>query len=97
MISVVESYFEALNRIDREAYLACFTEDAIVMDPYGGRPFEGQQGLNKFMDGMERTWAGSISPSSRASIIASNFSTSASPSGSRDSKSTRNIFCGWRC
>lgn len=42
--------------MDRDDYLACFTDDATVRDPYGGRPLEGKEGLNKFIDGMERTW-----------------------------------------
>lgn len=53
----VNNYFQALNAIDREAYLACFSQDAAVLDPYGGRPLQGVAGLNRFMDGMERTWA----------------------------------------
>jgi len=28
-----------------------------VLDPYGGRPLRGTDGLHKFMDGFERTWA----------------------------------------
>jgi hypothetical protein len=28
-----------------------------VHDPYGGRPFKGSDGLHRFMDNMERTWA----------------------------------------
>ncbi len=54
--SAVARYFAALNGIDRDAYLACFSEDALVLDPYGGRPLSGIPGLHKFMDGMERTW-----------------------------------------
>lgn len=53
----VAAYFAALNAIDRAAYLACFAPDGVAMDPYGGRPFQGPAGLNKFMDGMERTWS----------------------------------------
>ena len=56
MASIIHKYFEAVSNVDRQAYLACFSEDAVVMDPYGGRPFQGREGLNKFMDGMERTW-----------------------------------------
>lgn len=52
----VDHYFQALNNLDREAYLACFSDDAMVRDPYGGRVLRGQDGLNKFMDGLERTW-----------------------------------------
>lgn len=54
---VVGRYFAALNQIDRQAYLDCFTTEATVLDPYGGRPLQGQAGLHKFMDGLERTWA----------------------------------------
>lgn len=55
--SAVNRYFTALNAIDREACLACFSEDAVILDPYGGRPLQGTPGLHKFMDGMERTWS----------------------------------------
>ncbi|MCA9970020.1 MAG: nuclear transport factor 2 family protein [Anaerolineales bacterium] len=53
----VAGYFAALSAIDRDAYLACFAPDGVAFDPYGGRPFQGHAGLNKFMDGLERTWA----------------------------------------
>ena len=56
MISAIENYRAALNSIDRAAYLACFTKDALLQDPYGGRPLEGVDGLNKFFTGMERAW-----------------------------------------
>ena len=56
MASILDDYFAALNAIDREAYVACFADDAVVLDPYGGRPLQGTTGLHKFMDGMERTW-----------------------------------------
>ncbi|MCB8965338.1 MAG: nuclear transport factor 2 family protein [Chloroflexota bacterium] len=55
--TAVDRYFLALNSMARDAYLACFSEDALVMDPYGGRPLQGVAGLHKFMDGMERTWS----------------------------------------
>jgi ketosteroid isomerase-like protein len=57
MASITVSYFAALNGLNREAYLACFTTDALLQDPYGARPLPGTAGLHKFMDGMERTWA----------------------------------------
>ncbi len=57
MASITDNYFAALNAIDRDAYVACFAEDALLQDPYGGRPLQGTAGLHKFMDGMERTWA----------------------------------------
>lgn len=57
MASITDNYFAALNAIDRDAYVACFAEDALLQDPYGGRPLQGTAGLHKFMDGMARTWA----------------------------------------
>jgi steroid delta-isomerase len=56
MSNAIGDYFRALSDIDREAYLACFDENATILDPYGGRPLTGVDGLNKFMDGVERTW-----------------------------------------
>ena len=56
MISTCRRYFEALSALDREAYLACFSVDAELHDPYGGRPFGGHQGLAKWVAGMEQTW-----------------------------------------
>lgn len=57
MTSAIERYLAAVNSLDRTAYLACFSPEAVVLDPYGGRPSQGQEGLNKFFNGMERTWA----------------------------------------
>lgn len=57
MNNVIGDYFDAVSHIDRPAYLACFSQDAVVHDPYGGRPLTGVDGLNKFMDGMEGTWS----------------------------------------
>jgi steroid delta-isomerase len=56
MTSATDRYFHALNGLDRAAYLACFADNALVQDPYGGRTLEGNEGLNKWFNGMERTW-----------------------------------------
>ncbi len=56
MVSTISEYFAALNNLDRARYLACFAEGAALSDPYGGPLLEGHAGLNKFFDGMERTW-----------------------------------------
>lgn len=56
MISTVNRYAEALGNLDRGAYLDLFAEDAVVVDPYGGRPFVGEVGLNMFFNGFESTW-----------------------------------------
>lgn len=53
---IVRNYFEALSRLDRDLYVACFTSEAHVRDPYGSAQYEGEAGLNDFFDGMERTW-----------------------------------------
>lgn len=53
---IIHDYFTALSEIDRHAFLACFGQNATLHDPYGGRPLQGVDGLNRFMDGMQRTW-----------------------------------------
>lgn len=55
--SASRNYFAAASNLDRTAYLACFSADAVVHDPYGGRAWQGHEGLAKFFSGMERTWA----------------------------------------
>ena len=57
MAPAVAAYFDALNKIDREEYVACFTQDAILRDPYGGPLREGETGLHEFFDTMEQTWS----------------------------------------
>lgn len=52
----IENYRQALNSLDRAAYAACFTPDAVLSDPYGPRVLQGVEGVHKFFDGMERTW-----------------------------------------
>lgn len=56
MDSAVSEYFAALNALDRQRYLACFSSEAVLRDPYGGPVLQGEAGLHKFFDGMERTW-----------------------------------------
>lgn len=56
MISASSSYFEALNSMNREAFLACFSQDAEIHDPYGGRPFVGSEGLGKWFAGFQGAW-----------------------------------------
>lgn len=56
MTSASDKYFDALNRIDKSDFLACFTPDSALHDPYGGRPFSGSAGLEKWFDGFIRTW-----------------------------------------
>jgi ketosteroid isomerase-like protein len=57
MTSAFNRYFSALNNLDQDAYVACFSSNAELSDPYGGRIFAGPGGLKKWFLGMERTWA----------------------------------------
>ena len=52
----VRDNFDALTALDREAYVAAFSSDASVRDPYGVEVLVGEEGLNKICDGKERTW-----------------------------------------
>lgn len=60
MISASDSYFAALQKIDLDAYITCFSKDAEVHDPYGSRPFVERSGLEKWFQGLDRTWEVSI-------------------------------------
>ena len=57
MTSAFKRYFSALNDLDQAAYVACFSNNAVLSDPYGGRIFDGSSGLEKWFHGMKRTWA----------------------------------------
>lgn len=52
----IENYRQALNSLDRAAYVSCFTPDVALCDPYGPRSLHGLEGAHKFFDGLERTW-----------------------------------------
>jgi ketosteroid isomerase-like protein len=54
--AAVSDYFAAVNALDRVAYLACFSSDVRLRDPYGGPVRLGVEGLHRFFDGMEATW-----------------------------------------
>jgi steroid delta-isomerase-like uncharacterized protein len=56
MILASDRYFAALKKIELDAYVACFSENAEVHDPYGSRPFVGHDGLEKWFQGFDRTW-----------------------------------------
>jgi ketosteroid isomerase-like protein len=55
-ISASERYFSALSQLDRSAYLDCFSAEAELLDPYGGKSFIGRDEIAKWFVGMERTW-----------------------------------------
>lgn len=96
-MSASDRYFSALNELDREAYLRCFADDADLLDPYGGRPFQGHEGLSKWFSGMERTWAEfqMVPQASYASgdrVAVHWKATASSKSGKRASFSGINVF-----
>ena len=55
-ISVFDRYFEALSNMDQDQFVSCFTPEAELHDPYGGRPFVGSDGLSKWFAGFLDTW-----------------------------------------
>lgn len=48
MRTLVKSYFAATGAMDPTAWLACFADDAVSHDPYGGRAIEGKDQLKAF-------------------------------------------------
>ena len=56
MISTTDQYFAALSHINRNDFLSCFADEAVLHDPYGSKPFVGRVGLGKWFDSFERTW-----------------------------------------
>ena len=57
MTSAFSRYFSALNNLDQAAYVACFSDNSELRDPYGGKIFTGSSGLKKWFQSMESTWA----------------------------------------
>lgn len=55
-ISAPDCYFDALNTLDQEAFLACFSKEAEMHDPFGSRPYVGAKGLEKWFSGFRNTW-----------------------------------------
>ena len=56
MVGVIEQYIKALNTLDEAAYLALFTSNAVVNDPYGTAEYLNEDGLKRFFKGMTDTW-----------------------------------------
>jgi steroid Delta-isomerase len=46
--TLVQRYFAATRAMDVNAWLACFADNAISHDPYGGRPVQGKEELRNF-------------------------------------------------
>lgn len=48
--TIVERYAEAVGKAEREAIVACFAEDAEVVDPYPSPAVNGHDGIRGFWD-----------------------------------------------
>jgi len=46
--TLVQRYFAATRAMDVTAWLACFADNAVSHDPYGGRPVQGKEELRNF-------------------------------------------------
>jgi steroid Delta-isomerase len=44
----VQRYFAATRAMDVTAWLACFADNAVSHDPYGGQPVQGKEELRNF-------------------------------------------------
>jgi len=44
------AYVDAWQRRDREAFLACFTDDVVQVDPYPSQPNVGKEAVGAFFD-----------------------------------------------
>lgn len=49
--ALIEQYFDAFNRHDLDAVMACFADDAVVMAAHGRR-IEGAQAIREYYDSM---------------------------------------------
>lgn len=50
--ALMARYFAATRKMDVEAWLGCFAEDAVSHDPYGGTPLKGKEALRQFFIGV---------------------------------------------
>jgi steroid delta-isomerase len=48
----VDRYFAAWASLDPAAYAACFSDAAVVHDPYGSTPHRGAKALREFFSGI---------------------------------------------
>jgi steroid delta-isomerase len=46
--TLIQRYFAATRAMDVNAWLACFADNAISHDPYGGRSVQGKEELRTF-------------------------------------------------
>jgi len=52
MRDAIDRYFAAWTSLDPSAYVACFTDNAVVHDPYGSTPRQGANALRDFFGGI---------------------------------------------
>ena len=52
MRDAIDRYFAAWTSLDPSAYVACFTDNAVVHDPYGSTPHQGANALRDFFGGI---------------------------------------------
>ena len=50
--AAVDTYVQALASRDRDAWLAAFSADAVLVDPVPSAPVSGGDGLGRFFDGL---------------------------------------------
>jgi ketosteroid isomerase-like protein len=67
----VAGYFAGIRNNDKDGWLSHFASDGVAHDPVGAPPHEGQEGLSKFFDGMNKMFA-SVSLVEDAVFIAGN-------------------------
>ncbi len=48
--AIIKRWIVAMNTLDKEKYLAFFTDDAVLDDPSVGRKFKGKEGIGKYFE-----------------------------------------------
>jgi steroid delta-isomerase len=76
MSDAIDRYFAAWRSLDSSTYVACFSDNAVVHDPYGSTPHQGASALRAFFDAIAhavqevRIHADSVHASSnRAAVV----------------------------
>jgi len=53
---------EAVTAGDRDAWLSCYADDAVLHDPVGGSPLDPHGAGVRGLDGLDRFWRQAIAP-----------------------------------
>ncbi|MBN2469396.1 MAG: nuclear transport factor 2 family protein [Anaerolineae bacterium] len=56
LAALAQRYIAALNALDTDAFLTCFSINCVVRDPYGVSIYHGGDELRQYMLTMTRTW-----------------------------------------